>query len=218
MTRLILLVATAAISYVNCASAQDFKPALQKTFLAFDTTMNMQAKVEASNKLTLIANKWQDNWETHYYAAYSKAQLSFMESKEEKRDAYLDEAEKELELAVTELGKDNSETHVMAAMIANGRLAVSPMNRWQKYGKIFDEELAKAKELNPDNPRVYYLIGTSKFHTPKAFGGGKKAALPYFEKADGLFAKESGADISTPAWGKGANNHFLAQCRSNDKE
>jgi hypothetical protein len=219
MTRFILLIAVAAFSYVNCAKAQqDFKQPLQKSFLAFDTTMNLPAKVEQSNKLGLIAQKWKQNWETHYYNAYSKTTLSYMEEKEEKKDAYLDEAEKELDEAINLLGKENDETYVLAAMIANARLAVNPQSRWQKYGKIFDENLAKAKELNAGNPRIYYLQGTAKFHTPKVFGGGKKNAKPYFEKAEGLFAKETAEDISKPSWGKRANAYFLAQCNGEDKE
>ena len=217
MTRFILLVAVAAFTYVSAQAQQDFKPALQKTFLAFDTTMTMEIKVEQSNKLGLIAQKWKDSWETHYYNAYSKTMLSYMEQKEAKRDAYLDEAEKEIEETITILGKENDETHVLEAMIANARLAVNPMSRWQKFGKIFDDNLAEAKAINPDNPRIYYLQGTNKFYTPKAFGGGAKNAKPYFDKAKGLFAKEDGSDISKPTWGNRANEYHLAQCNG-DKE
>ncbi|HYD20504.1 MAG TPA: hypothetical protein VEB40_03435 [Flavipsychrobacter sp.] len=217
MTRFILLVALAAFTYVGAQAQQDFKPALQKTFLAFDTTMNMEVKVEQSNKLGLIAQKWKESWETHYYNAYSKTMLSYMEKKEEKRDAYLDEAEKEMEETITILGKENDETHVLEAMIANARLAVNPMNRWQKFGKIFDDNLAEAKAINPDNPRIYYLQGTNKFYTPKAFGGGPRNAKPYFEKAQGLFAKEESNDISKPTWGSRANEYHLAQCNG-DKD
>src|SRR5690606_31425081 len=120
--------------------------------------------------------------------------------------------------AVSMLGKNNDETYVLSAMIANARMAVNPRSRWQKYGKIFEENLDKARELNADNPRIYYLQGTSKFFTPKMFGGGKKAALPYFEKADGLFAKESTDDIADPYWGKINNDYFLGMCHGEDKE
>lgn len=218
MTRFILLVAAAAFTYVNVAKAQqDFKPALQKTFITFDTTSSIPGKIEQSNKLGLIAQKWKDNWETHYYNAYSKVMLSYMEEKAEKKDAYLDEAEKEMEEAVSILGKDNDETYVLHAFIANGRLAVNPMSRWQKYGKIFDENLAKAKEINPDNPRIYHLQGNSKFFTPKAFGGGPKNAKPYYEKAQALFEKQTEGDISKPTWGKYFNTQQLAQCNG-DKD
>ncbi|RYE25037.1 MAG: hypothetical protein EOP51_05440 [Sphingobacteriales bacterium] len=218
MTRYILLTAVSAMMFMHCkAQSADYKEPLQKTFLAFDTTMDMAKKVEQSNKLNMIAKKWNDQWAPHYYNAYSKAQLSYMEKDENKRDAYVDEAEKELGETVSLLGKDNDETYVLAAMVANARLAVKPQARWQKYGKIYDENLEKAKAINADNPRIYYLRGTNKFFTPKMFGGGKKAAQPFFEKAQGLFAKEQGGDINKPYWGKGANEYFLAECKS-DKE
>jgi len=216
MKKIILMGAMAlAVTAVN---AQDFKPALEKTFFAFDTTMNQDTKVEQSNKLSLIAKKWPDNWVTHYYLAYSKVNLSYFEKDNAKKDAYLDEAEKEREDAVALLKKENDETYVLAAMIANGRLGVDPMNRWQKYGKIFTDNLQNAKEANPDNPRMYYVQGVSKYFTPKQFGGGKKAALPYFEKAQVLFAKDNNKDIAKPYWGNDKNNYFLGLSKQEDKE
>ncbi|MEI8278218.1 MAG: hypothetical protein WCG87_00560 [Bacteroidota bacterium] len=215
MKRYILLTAAIALLIVN-VQAQNFKETLQKTFVTFDTSFNMQTKIEQSNKLSMIAKKWNTEWVTHYYASYGKVILSYNERDEAKRDAYLDEAEKEKDEAVSILTKENDETYVLNAMIANARMAVNPMNRWQKYGKIFTDNLDKAKAANPDNPRIYYIQGTSKFYTPKAFGGGKKAAMPYFEKANGLFAKESDADITKPSWGKTANTYFFEQCKIED--
>lgn len=216
--RYILTIAIAAFAYISCQAQQDFKEVLQKTFVAFDTTQDYQKKVDQSNKFSMIAKKWGSEWSTHYYNAYSKGVISYMEKDEAKRDAYLDEADRELDEAISLLGKENDETYVLKGMLANARMAVKPQARWQKYGKIFDENLEKAKEMNADNPRIYYLRGTSKFFTPKMFGGGKKAALPFFEKAGGLFANESDADITKPYWGKTANTYFLAQSKGEDKE
>jgi hypothetical protein len=216
MKKMILVSALSVAVFT--AQAQDFKAPLTKTFTAFDTTRDESVKVEQSNKMTLIAKKWDNEWAPHYYASLSKTILSYMEKDVKKKDAYLDEADKEKEAAVSLLKKENDETHVLAAMIANARMAVDPMNRWQAYGKIFSDNLASAKEINPDNPRMYYLQGTSKLFTPKAFGGGKKAAQPYFEKAEGLFAKEKKDDITKPYWGKDHNERFLAECKKEDKE
>ncbi len=216
MKKLILMSALAC-SFMS-AQAQDYKASLEKVFSVFDTTHSQDQRIELSNKLSLIAKKWGDEWVTHYYAAFSKAILSYNEKDNAKKDAFLDDADKELQESVTLLKKNNDETHVLTAMIANARMSVDPMNRWQKYGKLFSENLESAKELNPDNPRMYYLQGTSKFFTPKAYGGGKKAAMPYFEKAENLFAKEKGGDIAKPYWGKGMNAYFLAQCKTEDKE
>jgi len=201
---------------VMTAQAQDFKAALDNTFTAFDTSTSFDVKVQQSNKLTLIAKKWDNEWVTHYYLAFSKAVLSYLEKDPGKRDAYLDEADKEKDEAVSILKKENDETYVLGALIANARLAVDPMQRWQKYGATFSSDLESAKALNPDNPRMYYLQGIAKFHTPKAYGGGKAAALPYFEKAQPLFAKETGNDITKPHWGKEKNSDFLTQCKQGD--
>lgn len=217
MKKLVLMGAMALT--VTATQAQDFATVLDKTFTAFDTTWDQGKKMEMSNKLSLIAKKWDNEWTAHYYAAYSKVALTWQEKDGAKKDALLDEAEKEKDDAVSMLKKNTDETYVLAAMIANARLGVDPMNRWQKYGGVFKENLESAKEMNPDNPRMYYIQGTSKFFTPKAFGGGKKAAMPYFEKAETLFAKESGVtDIKTPHWGKKSNDYFLSQCKQEDKE
>ena len=219
MRTFILMLATAAFLFVNRAHGQDFKSTLQKTFTAFDSTRDPQKQTDASNKLSLIAKKFNNEAMAHYYASLSKVILSYTKGLEAaKRDAYLDEADKEYDDMMSIMGKPNDETYVLAAFIANARLGVDGANRWQKYGKIFSDNMDKAKELNANNPRIYYLQGTSKRFTPKMFGGGKKAALPYFEKAEGLFAKESGDDILKPSWGKHENAYFLNDCKTEDKD
>lgn len=214
MKKFILL--TATVASVLSAQAQDFKAVLQKTFTAFDTTMDPVKKTDMANKISLISKKWDSEWAGHYYDALTKAILSYTEKDAAKKDAYLDEAEQERDIAVKDLGKENDETYVLAAQIANARLAVDPKNRWQKYGSIFSDNLDKAKAINPDNPRIYFLTGTSKYYTPKMFGGGKKAAQPYFEKAQPLFAKENKDNITKPYWGYLMNGYLLSQCKGDD--
>lgn len=213
MTRYLLLIAIAALGYTS-SYAQDMNEALQKTFTAFDSSRDATVKKAKANKLDLIAKKWNDEWAPHYYNAYAKSQLTFMMPADdmETKDAMLDEAEAELAEAVALLGKDNSETYVLKAMLAQARMAVDGRNRWQKYGKLFEDNLREAKKLDEENPRIYYLKGTATFFTPKAFGGGAKNALPYFEKAKPLFAKEAKGDMTDPYWGSYANDYFIGQC------
>ena len=71
----IVLMGAMALTVIG-AQAQDFKPQLEKTFLAFDTTQDMAIKVEQSNKLSLIAKKWGNEWATHYYLSYSRENFS----------------------------------------------------------------------------------------------------------------------------------------------
>ena len=218
MKHLLLAAGFTAISATASAQA-DYKPILQSTFTAFDTTYaDMTAKAALGNKLVLIAKKYPDQWAPQFYAAYSRVQLSYFEENAEKHDAILDESENYLADAVRLLGKENTETEVLAATIANSRIGVAPLARYQKYGMAFNDHLDKAKEMNPDNPRVYLQRGISKFYTPKMFGGGKKAAKPYFDKAGELFAKEAGGDVDKPYWGKVTLAYFLRMMQGDDKE
>lgn len=213
-----LMLMGAMLVAVLAVQAQDFKAPLKQTWDVFDTTRSPETKAQLANKLALIAKKWPNEWATHFYAGLSKVYQAYDERDETKHDALLDEADREREETVTLLGKENDETLVVAAMIANCRMMVNPMQRWQKYGKIFEDKLKEAKEINPENPRMYYLKAVSTYFTPKNFGGGKKAALPYFEKADGFYAKENDKDITKIYWGKFQNTYFLAECRKDDKE
>jgi tetratricopeptide (TPR) repeat protein len=215
--RKLILIATGTLLTVS-SFAQDFHTVMQKTFVTFDTTKNPDQSMEYANKLVLIAKKFDKDWQASYYAAYSKVLLSYREQDGGKKDAILDEAQAFIEQSVAILGKDNDETHVIRAMIASSRIGVDAQNRWQKYGKVFSENLDKAKEINPNNPRIYMQLGMNKYFTPAMFGGGKKAALPYLEKAKELYDKEAGGDVLKPYWGREFTMHFLGLANGTIKE
>lgn len=73
-------------------------------------------------------------------------------------------------------------------MFDNARLASSPAMRLKKYGDLFNELVEKARLLQPNNPRIYYLKGNSVYYTPKMVGGGAKT---FYEKIEMLFSNES---------------------------
>jgi len=220
MTKRFLLCLTLLVALTGSLFAQDYKKTLGETVQAFFKAKEIPEKISQSNRLNLIAKKFNTEWSAPYYAALSKITLSYEEKDAAKKDAYLDDAEDQLANAAALADKNNkkqqSEIYALTAMLANARLAVDPKKRWSQYGKIFESNLEKAKEQNPDNPRIYYLKATSVFFTPKMFGGGKKKSLEYFEKADALFAKERNDDITVPSWGKEVNDMFMAEARKED--
>ena len=220
MRKLLLMSVAAMLYFTAHVAAQDFKPTLETTVKSFFEGKEATEKQSQSNRLVLIAKKFNTEWSASYYAALSRVMLSYDEQDASKKDAYLDEADEYLGTAIALSDKDNahlqSEMHALSAMIANARIGVQPEKRWQKYGKIFEENLEKAKGLNADNPRIYFLKATSTLFTPKMFGGGPKKAMPYFEKADQLFANESKDDIERPFWGKEANDQFMQHAKSQE--
>jgi len=218
MIKQLLCALACTLAVWGSAQAQDFEPTLKESLQKFNQTKDQSEKLNQSNRLNLIAKKFDSEWSAAYYAAWSKILLNYEEPSESKKDALLDEAEDWLSQAASRSDKKNdqqqSEIEALKAMIANARIGVNPESRWMKYGKPFNEHLEAAKKLNENNPRIYFLKGTSLFYTPAAFGGGKKKALEYFERAAALFEKENKDQVTTITWGTEINNYYLEQCKS----
>jgi hypothetical protein len=193
------------------ANSQSVEDALKGTFAQFNAAADFNSRLASSNRFVLIANKWSSDWIAHYYAAYAKAIMGAMEKENTKKVIYFDEAEKHLETAKSHLTTENDEIYVLTAMLANMRIGVFP-DQWQKYLEMFSTNIKKAKELRKENPRIYHLEGMGKFYTPEAYGGGKKSALPYFQKAAEYFNMESDTDIRKPFWGKMLNEDMVKAC------
>ena len=198
-------------------SLQHFKEDLKAGVQDFDSAKTMNDLVAATNHLGLIAKKYDDQWTANYYASYSLIILSFIEKDKKKKDAYLDDAEVFLNKTISNYKSENDELYVLNALFDNARLAVQPAARYKKYGNLFNENIDKAKSIQPNNPRIYYLKGNSTYYTPKMFGGGAKSALVYFEKADMLFQNENTKDIYKPSWGKLQNTQMLDKCKAEIK-
>jgi hypothetical protein len=199
------------LSLPVCVEAQTMEESLSKTFMQMDSIKGMSDMMKVSSQFDMIADKWNDEWSANYYAAYAKAIASFIEQDSKKKDLFLDAADKYLE-KVKSIGKDNDETWVLAALITSARIAVDGQNRGMQYSGIASQYLEKAEKINPNNPRIYYLKGSSLFYQPEMYGGGKDKAKPYLEKAKDLFAKESKASILKPRWGENQNLDMLKQC------
>ncbi len=201
-----------SVKLTGQSADEEYKTLLSDTYAEFDSAKSLMDMLSASNRFGLIAKKYTGEWSANFYASYCLAVLSYIEKDETKRDAYLDEADKLYEKATELIGNENDEIYVLGALLANARIAVKPMARYQHFGEIFNTDLDKARALRPENPRIYYVQATSVYYTPKAFGGGAKNAIGLLEKADGYFQTEQHTDIMKPYWGKKQNTDLLNKC------
>lgn len=191
--------------------AQSMEESLNKTLVKMDSVQNLSDMMRVSAQFDMIAAKWENQWSSNYYAAYAKAIASFIVQDNIKKDLFLDEADKYLGRIKT-IDSQNDETWVLAALIANARITVDGQNRGMQYGEIVNQCLTNAEKANPDNPRIYYLKGSSLFYTPEMYGGGKAQAKIQFEKAKELFARENKTSVLKPHWGERQNLDLLKQC------
>lgn len=197
---------------VSSARAQEptMEDNLKEAYAIMDTAKTIPSLMTASAKFDLIATKYQDQWVAQYYSAYTKAIISYFEPDVVKKDLFVDEADTYLN-KIEEIGTNNDHVFVLKALLANARMAVDGEHRWQEYGPIFEENLKKAKEVNENNPQIYYLKAVSVFYTPKMFGGGAKKAKPYFEKAKEKYALMTERSVMVPYWGEPQNEDYLKQ-------
>lgn len=209
MKKLILL--TALFFVFGATFAQ--KPAYEKAMTDLVTQIQSfdyqtGSLIPLANKMERIAAAEKTEWLPQYWMAYCYITENFTKQDNGEKDQLLDIAEKFLKAAEA-LSPQNDELAVLRANYAQARMAVDPMGRYQTYGEQFSSSLKKATEINPENPRIYYLTGTSLFYTPEQFGGGKDKAKVQFETALEKFANFSPIAAYYPAWGRYEIDYFM---------
>jgi len=123
-----------------------------------------------------------------------------------KAEAYINRADS--------LEPDNSEIQVVRAMTVYSRITVSPMERFMSLQPVADKFMARAEELNPDNPRIYLQKGVIMMFTPEMMGGGKAKALPLILTAIEKFDQFEPESSIHPNWGKNIAEEMLKRAQS----
>jgi hypothetical protein len=171
-----------------------------------------QDLIPFANTMERIATAEPKEWLPPYWGAFCYMIKSFTEPVNEKKDQMLERAEK-LVATADALSPNNDEIEVLKANIATARMAVDPQNRWMTYGPVSGAAIAKAKSLNPLNPRVTLHEAQTVFYTPEAYGGGKDKALPLIKNAVELFAAFKPASPIMPNWGADAAQMMLSEAK-----
>ena len=81
------------------------------------------------------------------------------------------------------------------------RISVDGQARWMKFGSAFEGAIAKAKEINPENPRAYMLKAQMVYYTPAQFGGEPEKACPEVQEANAKFTNFKPFLSFAPTWG-----------------
>jgi hypothetical protein len=163
---------------------------------------------ESANRFERIATAEKSKWMPYYYASYSLVSMSYDEGDGAQRDLILDRAQELLDQAL-ELEPKESELHVLQAFLYPSRILVDPMGRGMTYIEKMFSSLEKAKSLNPENPRSYFLEGVNKLNLPPSFGGGADVAKPILEEALVKFEAFTNEDPLWPGWGEEATRTEL---------
>ncbi|MCY7353237.1 MAG: hypothetical protein LH606_21685 [Cytophagaceae bacterium] len=212
MKTLVLSLALLGSSLLVYASDDKFVKAMETTLDKMKNAKSVDDMQAAANQLERIAAAEPKEWLAPYWGSFAYAMMAWMsQGQGDKMDGYLEKAEALLANA-EKAGGSTDETAVLSAYIAQARMMVDPQSRWQTYGPKVQEGIAKAKQLNPANPRPYFLEGQSLLYTPEQFGGGKAKACPVLQEASEKFATFKPASSIHPNWDEDRLKTLLAEC------
>jgi len=213
MKKHILLISITILFAFNTFAQQgNYEAAMSQNLERMRSAETIEEYQQVVNTFERIAAAEQQQWLPAYYATLTYINMSNSEQDGDKKDQLLDKAQLHLDKAL-KLAPKESELHVLQGYVHLMRISVSPMVRGLKYSSMAIENFEKAKTLNPDNPRAYFMLGSTKFNTPAMFGGGPEAAKPHLTIAKEKFDRVKPASAIAPSWGQKAAESLLAKCR-----
>lgn len=194
------------------AQSEKMIKAIEKNLEILDTASTIETALLLKNNFERIAEAEKGEWIPQYYAAMANATLSMREKDTQLREEIVNKAEMYINRADS-LEPDNSEIQVVRAMTVYSRITVSPMERFMSLQPVADKYMAKAEELNPDNPRIYLQKGVIMMFTPEMMGGGKTKALPLILTAIEKFDQFEPESSIHPNWGKNIAEEMLKRAK-----
>ena len=210
MKKLSLIALAISLASASFAQSDRYVSAMKGNIAQIDSA-SMGKGTELANNFERIGDAEKTQWLPYYYAAYCTIIQGMVEQDASKKDAIADKAKGFIDKAEAILGKENSETDVIKAMIATVYMTVDPQSRYMTYGPQIKELTEKSKSLDSTNPRPLLLQAENTFYTPEAYGGGKDVAKPLFDKASALNEAFKPETEISPNWGGPAIKYFLSQ-------
>jgi hypothetical protein len=211
MKKLLVSLSLLLLTIGAFAQSEKYVKGMEKNIALLDSIKTSEDYVSLAASFERIGDAEKTQWLPYYYAAFSTIMKGFNDSKANK-DEVATKAE-ELVAKAEAIEPKSSEIFVLKNMATTLHMLVDPQTRWQQYGPKGSQFLATAKQLDPNNPRIYLMEGQSVFGMPAQFGGGKDKAKPIFEKSLELFAVSKRPNNLYPNWGKKSAESMLERCK-----
>lgn len=194
MTKIITVITLFVCSLLSAQT--QFEQGMTKAFGLWKEGKN----TEASQLFERIAAAEKNSYLPNYYIALINTTAVFSEKDKTKIDLLLTKAQDALDV---ELIKDqtNSELYVMQALIYTGYVVADPMTNGMKYSGKVMEAYAKAKALDPNNPRAVFGEADYQLGGAKWTGVDTKPLCAQVDKSIELFNTFKPATPFSPKWG-----------------
>jgi hypothetical protein len=215
MKTLLLGISVLACSVLTAADDQ-YVSKMKETIRLMDQCQTPEEYQEVANTFEVIAEAEKDKWHPYYYNALVYGIMSMQVPDFEKKDLYAEKAQSAISSGL-EIEPEESEFYVLKAFALYAAIQVDPMTRGMDYMMQAEQALAKAEELNADNPRIYFMRAQATLNMPVEYGGGPEAALPVLKKAKEKYDSEVRESELDPVWGREDINQILRQIETGEE-
>jgi hypothetical protein len=210
MKKVILLFAFGVLSTAIFSQSDKFQKGMQTNIALLDSAKTAADLTTVAANFERIGDAEKTQWLPYYYAGLALTRVGWVDQKIDK-DKNAEQIKALCNKA--EAIDKNAEIFSIRNMAATQQMLVNPQERWQTYGQEASAVLQQGMQLDPNNPRLYYLQGMTLFNTPEQFGGGKEKAKPVFEKSLALFKAFKPKSDLYPTWGQKITEQMLEQCK-----
>ena len=210
MKKVILLFAFGVLSTAIFSQSDKFQKGMQTNIALLDSAKTAADLTTVAANFERIGDAEKTQWLPYYYAGLALTRVGWVDEKIDK-DKNAEQIKALCNKA--EAIDKNAEIFSIRNMAATQQMLVNPQERWQTYGQEASAALQQGMQLDPNNPRLYYLQGMTLFNTPEQFGGGKEKAKPVFEKSLALFKAFKPKSDLYPTWGQKITEQMLEQCK-----
>jgi len=195
------------------ATANNYNQAMTNALETMKTARTADELSAVANQFERISNVEPTQWLPLYYQAFSKIRISFMLKDDvEKRDAYLDDAQKSID-AMLELSPTESEIYTLQSLLHTARLVIDPMTRGQQMMMKSGQAVGKAIELNPANPRAQYVLLSNEMGQAQFFGKDVSEFCPRVNALLNNWEELNKSPEFYPVWGKSEVQGLDRNCK-----
>ncbi len=212
MKKSILTLAVAIIAVVAFGNSSKFEKLMKQNLEIVRSNSDSTSYSNLGDEFEKIAKQNKKHFEPLYYSAYCYIISSWQIADVAEKIVVLSKAKAQIDKAI-KISSNNDELFVLEAFYYQAMIMTNPQKYGQSYSAKANELLQKAQAINKANPRAEFLLAQNVYYRPAQYGGGKKVALPLFEKAAVLFKKQNTDNYLLPIWGAETNRKMIQQCK-----
>jgi len=179
---------------------------------SLNKAQDSETYLRLAKRFEAIALNEESKWVPFYHATYAYIKAYVLHSNSLANEAYLTQAQSLLNTAL-KLKPANDELTVLQGYIYQAHIKGRTGREAFEWGKKAVMEYDRARFINENNPRPYFLIGDVLYHLKKGFGGNKVSACNHFQQADNKYKRFVPRSEFSPNWGLEENNKMLLKCK-----